>query len=180
MYRVAYSIVFFVGTVAGCTSSPGADQKNKGGEESSPEEVLALWVGTWKGKDVIKPTKSNPKELTWEVSLECKWMLGRQFVEEFGEVPANNHKHRYIVGYDATKKVYRDWLFMSDGTTMQSTGSWDAQTKTMTWKADIGDGSTVVGKTHFIDADAYEWTALGRDKSGKVFLDMHAERRRVK
>ena len=180
MNRHIRSLVFFSLIFTGCggTTEPGNKKKAATPPPQTPTEVLAQWVGTWKGKDYFKRAEWTPKAKSFDVSLKCEWMLGKKFVEERGE--GDGTKWFYIVGYDEKKKTYRDWFFASDGTAMQSTGTWNSKTRTMTWTSDMGDGVTAVGTLRFIGEDQQEWAAVARDKNGKVVLDVGGKRSRVK
>ena len=176
----AYSIVFLSIMLVGC--SPGVTVVHNYQQEQteSPSKVLAQWVGNWQTKVVVKPTKQNPKKSVFTGKIQCQWILNKKFVEEVSVGKNAKIHHRYLLGYDPKKKVYRSWFFASDGTFLESTGTWNAQTKTMTWKTDLRDGTTSNEMHRFIDSDTYEWTSIARDKAGKIILNLYGKHRRIK
>src|SRR5687767_10371585 len=111
-------------------------------QEKTPEaEVLDRWVGTWKTEFVNKAAEWNPKEVKTTGKITCKWVLGGKFVEEAGS-GTNGVEHRVLWWYDTSRKAYRNAYFNSEGNATDATGTWDAKTTTMTWKAEAGPGMT--------------------------------------
>jgi hypothetical protein len=147
-------------------------------EETPESKVLGQWVGTWKTEVVSKPAEWTPKEMKTTGTITCKRILGGKFVEESGSSLAQGMEHRVIWGYDPQRKAYRNWFYDSQGTILEGSGTWDAKTKTMTWKNEAGSGLSGTSTHRFLDADTYEWTYIVKDAGGKVYVDVKGKHTR--
>ena len=76
------------------------------------------------------------------------------------------------VGPPPDLSIYRQWQFLSDGSTAQATGRWDAESKTMTWTDRRPDGVTVITKASFPNPDLQLWTITGTDRSGNTVFEL--------
>ncbi|MFT3881567.1 MAG: DUF1579 family protein [Gemmatales bacterium] len=143
---------------------------------STPEQlVLNRWLGNW--QTTYKQLKPEEKSGTAE-TLTTR-VIGGQFVQE---ATAHSDKmfSRSTITYDAQKQTYRSWWFSSTGQTDESTGTWDADKKTMTWSSTtIGDAKTTV-KQHFKDDDTIEFDVISKDRAGRVVFHMEGKSVRVK
>lgn len=136
---------------------------------------LNNWAGAWMGQ-VEKPTPRppGPSNGEWIVDgryLQQKWKI---------DVDANSPplSATVISTYDVNEKVYRQWQFLSDGSTTQATGKWDEATRTMTWTDRRPDGATVITKASFPNADLQLWTITMTDRQNKIVYEMSGNSKR--
>jgi hypothetical protein len=141
-------------------------------------KVLERLIGTWESDVISKPAEWTPKEVRTKGTLTREWVLNGRFVQEKGGDLQN--PNLCLFTYDVQKKAYRFWLFDSAGTAMELTGHWDEASKTMTWKAELGNGITTSGPMRFVDANTIEWQAVAKDKAGKVYHHMEGKVTRKK
>lgn len=149
-------------------------------EKTAESKILNQWVGTWKTEFVNRVAEWNPKEVKATGAITCKWILGGKFVEEAGFSTSPGVEHRLLWWYDSNRKAYRQAFFSSEGTTLETSGTWNEKTSTMTWQSDAGPGMTAISTHRFLDADTYEWTYIIRDAGGKTHLDMKGKHTRTK
>src|SRR2546426_18095 len=82
--------------------------------------------------------------------------------------------------YEPKKKEFRRWYFGSEGHASESSGQWDEDAKTLTWKGDLGDGITGVSKWRFSDKGTIDWSRVVKDKGGKVYSHVQGKATRQK
>ncbi len=91
-------------------------------------QILQNYVGNW---DV----KVTGNEFTRGEDT-AHWILGGRFLEQSCFIVSENGTNRVeittLYTFDATKKTYRSWTFLSTGATSQADMTWDETTKTMT------------------------------------------------
>lgn len=142
---------------------------------NAEQKVLDRWLGNW--QTTYKQLKPEEKSGTAE-TLTTR-VIGGQFVQE-AAAHSDKSFSRSTITYDAEKKTYRSWWFSSTGQTDESTGTWDADKKTMTWHSTtIGDAKTTV-KQHFKDDDTIEFDVVAKDRAGRVVFHMEGKNVRVK
>jgi hypothetical protein len=146
---------------------------------ATPEQkVLDKWLGSWRSNYKLPKAEWTPEEKIGTAKLTCARVVGGQFVQEKAE-HSDNTSSVLMLTYDAQKKCYRGWWFSSTGQTSESTGNWDADTKTMTWSS-VGDPMfTTTVRHRFVNDDAVEWDVVVRDGAAKVFFRMAGKSARV-
>jgi hypothetical protein len=140
--------------------------------------VLDQFVGTWNTEVTYNPAVATARQERVTGKITSKWVLGGRFVQEEGRSLGSDRDHMVLWSYDPQKKAYRSWFYDSVGSANESQGQWDEKSKTLSWKADLGDGMTYVSRHHFIDKDTYEWDYVVTDKDGKVYMDVHGKHTR--
>ncbi len=70
--------------------------------------------------------------------------------------------------YNADKKLYNAWRADDQGGGMMSTGTWDADSKTLTWAWKDPDGTSYTAPEHFVDADTITWEFIAKNPQGQV------------
>ena len=97
--------------------------------------------------------------------------LGGQYVEyraKTDAVPGHPlDEDLQISTWDVANKVYRHWLFDSEGNRFERTGTWNEASHTLTWRANER-GCTVVIHDRFVSSDRIEWDLARRDPNGKI------------
>jgi hypothetical protein len=163
---------FWIGTLA-LVSLQAADGQDA---PRSPElEVLDRFLGTWKIDMVSKPAEWTKQEVKLTGTTTNEWTLGGRFQIHRAKYSPTHVESVEMLTYDADRKVYRFWHFNSNGIANETTGAWDEKSKTMTFKGDFGNGITSVSKMRFVDKDTREAVMTAKDKSGKVYLDVHVK-----
>ena len=146
--------------------------------DSPEQKVLDKWVGSWRTTYKLPKSEWTPEEKTGTAVLTTSRVIGGRFVQEKSE-HSDKTSGSLIFTYDAQRKAYRGWWFSSAGYTSESSGDWDAVTKTMTWTS-RQDGNTTTTKHHFVDDDNTEWTVLVKDSNGKILFQMEGKSVRAK
>jgi hypothetical protein len=138
---------------------------------ATPEQkVLDRFLGSWRSS-LVRKVEGNPEEYKGTINFTYTRVLGAQFVQEKTEL-SDNTSGMAMFAYDPQKKCYRKWWFGSIGQTAESTGTWDAESKTLRWSFVGESGVTVTTTHHFLDENKFEWEVTSRDKTGKVFYHM--------
>jgi hypothetical protein len=145
------------------------------GQQPPELNLLNRLVGTWHWKVTAKPSEWTKTEVTTTGTLTREWVLKGRFIQELGGTA--DQPTICLWGYDPQKQVYRMWHFGTEGQG-EHEGVWNEATKTMTWKADLGNGITMNGTSIFIDADMDEWKMVAKDKAGKVYLELEGKNKR--
>ena len=137
-------------------------------------QVLDSYVGTW---DCVVTDKATAKESN--SVEERRWSRKGTFVlfENF-DLTAKKESH-YLMTYDPNAKVYRT-CYIDDSITMSLLGTWDARTKTMTWRGKDSNDNRVSGTERFIDEDNLQWSLVGTNPDGKVVGEFSGKQTRRK
>lgn len=166
---VIFALLLLTHTVAADEPGPSKDIP-----ELAP---LSNWAGDWTGR-IEKPAPRSPGPSTGV------WILDGRYLQQTWRIPADGDNPALsatvISTYDVDHKVYRQWAFLSNGTTGQATGQWDAATHTMTWTERKLDGLTVVTRAVFPSPDLQLWTITGTDRAGKTVFEMSGDSKRDK
>lgn len=147
--------------------------------DSPEQKVLDQWLGHWHTSYRILKAEWTPEEKTGTAELVTMRVVGGRFVQEKSE-HSDKTSGSLIFTFDDQKKCYRVWWFSSTGQTSESTGRWDAGTRTMTWTS-VGETrfSTTV-RHRFLDSDTTQWDVTVNDNQGKVLFRMEGKSGRVK
>jgi hypothetical protein len=101
----------------------------------------------------------------------AKWILDGRFVQQTGKLTSEDGtmvlKITTLMTYDKAENVYRMWSFLSDGTTSESSGRWDAKTRTLT-SIRRGGGSTTTTTAKFVENGDEEWLMVTKDQNNQV------------
>ena len=133
-------------------------------------KVLDKLIGDWDFKMVSKVAEWTPNEVQVTGTLTREWILDGRFVQEKGK-QSDGVEALVTFTYDAGRKAYRSWHFSSTGLISQSQGKWDEASESLLFQSDMDNGMTATSTLHIIDNDTHEWTAIVKDKAGKVFFD---------
>ena len=142
------------------------------------DRVLDRWLGTWLSEVIINPCAWVPEGKQLSQIREAKWILNGRFQEV--TVRSDDHEARETQRSEAGGKRYAKWTFDSNGGHGYWTGTWDEESKTMTWKLDFGvvKGTMV---DSFTDEESYRYVTklVLRDAEGKALLDTQSEHTRL-
>lgn len=173
-------ILFLVLAVAlsfGITDTLRADQNE--GMDKMKAEAMAKWqeyatpgeghkvmeqlVGNWDYSLKYWRSPDAPPEESTGIN-DIKWIMGNRFLEMDvrGTSMGQQFEGMGIIGYDNAKKEYvNTWIDTMGTGMMNATGSYDAETKTMTEKGKFTDPITgeqsFKGVTKFIDNDNFTY-----------------------
>lgn len=108
----------------------------------------------------------------------AEWILGGRFLQqtwsiETGDGNVPNMSGTTISTYDTDKNTYRSWQFLSNGSTSESEGKWDAATKTFTWTSTAGEnGVKSVSKSTFGKDGVEQWSITATGSSGETVMSL--------
>lgn len=140
-------------------------------------QVLSHYVGAW---DVVVTSEAAPFS---KGEAAAKWVLDGRFVQQSGRIAsadgANTLRITTVMTYDQNEKTYRMWSFLSNGTTTQSTGKWDAKSRTMTSVQRNGDKTTTT-TARFTDDGSEEWSIVTRNQNKEVVNEFAGKNTRQK
>jgi hypothetical protein len=148
------------------------------GNQVPPEmKVLERLVGTWKSENVVKTAPTTPTASTGVSKTTL--ILGGHFTENRNYSNDGALANINMFSYDARGKVYRQWLFDSNGNTLESTGTWNADNRTLTFTKEQG-GNKGVFSMRFVDDDTVHTNIVWKDAAGKVTFDFEGKATRQK
>ena len=149
--------------------------------DAPPREmkVLRKLVGDWNEETLSKAAEWTPEEVRGKGTAKTNPTLGGRFVlsrtfDSEGKLSCMN-----LLTYDIQRQAYRQWYFGADGATVESSGTWDASTGTLTLENE-NQGITGVFTIRFVDEDTIQWTIVSKDQQGKVYLDIEGKATRQK
>jgi len=137
-------------------------------------QVFADRIGEWTSKWEVRPNIQNREGFTATGQATGKWIHNRHFLRMEGTSTSSKFREESSVlyGYDASKKVYRRWLFTSSGLASEAEGHWDEAKRTMTWKA-LNLPAGVTGTiTEVHEKDRIQTTVLIKRNDGQVLTDL--------
>jgi hypothetical protein len=161
-------------TVLALTALPRMLSADDAPKRSDELQVLDSYVGTW---DCVVTDKTTAKES--KTVEERRWSRKGTFVlfENF-DLTTKKESH-YLMTYDANAKAYRT-CYIDDSTTISLLGTWDARTKSMTWRGKDGEDNRVSGTERFVDKDNLEWSLVFTNPDGKVVAELSGKQTRRK
>ncbi len=147
-------------------TSVGPDVTSENAVSAGPLQQLAWLVGSWRDAEENVNVTSN-----------CAWTRNHRFMLRSFVVQDDDHPElrvSEVIGWDPADRVFRSWVFDSDGGFGQSTwskrnGDWIiSATGTL---ADCGRASAV-NIIHPINDDSYLWSSINRDVDGQMLPDL--------
>jgi hypothetical protein len=144
----------------------------------SPElKVLDHYAGTWQG------TLSSFPGAT--IDIQVAWTLDGKFLRHSLSVSAGSSAGIFemmqMMTFDKAKGVYRSWGFSSTGGSSEAEGTWDPESKTLTWKeSNVAAGTLTVSKAVFTDDDTEDYTSVTTDREDKIVQKLKGQKKRVK
>lgn len=146
---------------------------------------LDHYAGRWDSTMTVKPNAGLPAGATAKGLSTGEWVDGGRFLRQTwtsdgkGGLPAMTGTT--IMTYDPRQRAYRSWSFISTGSILESRGTWDAKTQTMTWIGrDAESGQTSTIRATFAADGTETWTIVDTDQDGKVVSDVSGRNTRRK
>ncbi|MEE8136808.1 MAG: DUF1579 domain-containing protein [Thermodesulfobacteriota bacterium] len=198
-----FLMLFFAFAIAlsfGITNTLAADQNEdmdkmkaeamaKWQEYATPSEghkVMEQLVGNWDYSLKYWTSPHAPPEQSTGTN-DIKWILGNRFLEMDvkGTSMGQPFQGMGIIGYDNAKKEYvNTWIDTMGTGMMNATGSYNAETKTMTEKGTFTDPMTgeqsFKGVTKFIDDNRFNYEMYISNPDGTEFRNMEINYTRKK
>jgi len=166
-----------------------AEYMKKWQEYATPgdgHKVLEQLVGNWDYSLKYWSSPDAPPEESTGTN-DVKWILGNRFLEMDvkGSSMGQPFEGMGILGYDNAKNEYiNTWIDNMGTGMMNATGSYDAETKTLTEAGTYTDPmsgqQSFKGVTKFIDADniTYEMYISGREEKETRVMEINYTRRK--
>ncbi|WP_455379944.1 hypothetical protein [Acidihalobacter prosperus] len=143
-------------------------------------EILNQYVGTWKSDVAFKPSQWFPEGTLWIETNDIQWILDdhlQQMVTSKDEEETNLRIQRY----NEKSNRYELWNIPASGDASYWVGSWDEESKTMTWKyVDFGSGFTGKMMDRLTGEGKGITLIFMEDVHGNVLLDGKIEHTRIK
>jgi hypothetical protein len=150
--------------------------EDNGPSDKVPElKVLDHYAGLWD----TEITSANAPFAKGKVT--AKWVVGGRFLQQTADMEDSPYRFMSLMTYDPGKKRYRTWIFLSDGTTAESEGRWDAKRKVMTSissKDEQGGFSTTTAD--FSEPGVETWKIVYQDGTGNAAGQMSGKNTRTK
>ncbi|MCP4640019.1 MAG: DUF1579 domain-containing protein [bacterium] len=146
-------------------------EREEASEDASRLQALDNYVGEW---DWVTTSEDSPPT---NGHTSAEWILGNRFVRETVSLPnedgMTSREIHILRTYDEGTNTFRAWNFDSDFPVSQSTGTWNAETRTLTSVAGGGgDGIAVTTKSNFAKEGIYEWTIVATNPAGDVVWEV--------
>lgn len=152
--RAVVCLLVFAAVVPPALAETGSDD---------PDGVLRRFLGDWHTEAHLHKTSPPADELVTRGTAECRQTLGGRFFEFRTQVMPAGEADLQVMTYDPASRLYRQWVFSSDGYSHAADGRWDAATSTLEWRGKAGETSFVI-LDHWVSPDRLEWT-LRRTKA---------------
>ena len=149
--------------------------------EQGPAEqrVLERFLGAWETQATIHNLTPTTGEHTTHGKGVCRATLLGRYFEFCTESDSNRQADLQVMTYDSQIRVFRQWVFSSDGYYHEAQGAWNASTATLRWEGKTDRGSFVV-EDHWVSPDRLDWTLRRTDAKGNVTRVIDGSLRRVK
>jgi len=141
-------------------------------------DVLDRFVGKWDTETTIRrPGPPAEEKHTVGRGLCTVTLEGRYYEFRTSTIPPGDSELQ-VMTYDAEAKVFKQWVFASDGYTHAADGTWDPATNTLRWSGKSGANAFVIDD-RFAAPDRLEWTLTRTDAAGQAVQTITGVLRRV-
>ncbi len=150
------------------------------GAQDAELNVLRKYVGKWEATFTVQDGENEMK-----ADVVARWVLGKRYVQQTSTVAGKPGDEAFgimtLMTYDSDAGSYRRWTFTSAGKASEETGTWDAETKTLTWTGeDPKNGNTTTVSATFKEKDEEHWSIVTETSAGKMVSLIAGVNRRVK
>lgn len=101
-------------------------------------DILGQLAGTWEGTLQARSRGTPPREMPSPATMEIRWMLDNYFLESDETFQPGGQitiRSRSVYGYNPHKKYFYRTLFQAgDPREYLAPGTWNAETRTLTFK----------------------------------------------
>jgi hypothetical protein len=136
-------------------------------------------VGTWQEETVFKVAEWTPEETHKKLTSMTNLTLGGRFVVCRAFDSTDKLSHMTIFTYDVREKLFKQWNFDSNGSVVESVGTWDASTEILTLTNETR-GIKSVFTLQYVDKDTFQWGVVSKDQQGKTYLNLQGKSTRQK
>jgi hypothetical protein len=139
------------------------------GPKDWPPEALAVlerFLGTWKTETGMRSYGPTGHVFRTEGQAESRRTLGDRYIEFRSQSVSADRAELQIMTYDAEAKVYRQWLFDSDGYRHTAVGQWNASSSTLRWEGETAETSFVISD-HWKSPVRLEWKLVRKAADGR-------------
>jgi hypothetical protein len=148
-------------------------------ESPAANAVLARFLGDWKTHTHIRRLGTPLREFDTVGKATCQKSLAGRYFEFRSESIPPGESDLQIMTYDDEAKLFRQWVFSSDGYSHEANGSWDAAASTLRWEGKNAESSFVI-IDHWTSADRLEWTLDRKNAAGKTLQTIEGALERIK
>ena len=130
--------------------------------------VLDRFVGRWETEALIRTPGPPAREVRTHGRAVCLRALEGRYVEfRTSSLDPPGNAELQIMTYDPEARIYRQWVFDSEGYRHEALGRWDPATSTLRWEGRV-DGATIVIDDRWVSADRLEWTLARTAADGRL------------
>ena len=129
--------------------------------------VLERFRGSWQTKTQIQHVGPPSREFNTLGKAVCQATLAGKFFEFRSESVPPGESDLQVMTYDKAAKLFRQWVYSSDGYTHTADGTWNAKTSTLRWTGKSADATFVIDD-HWVSADRLEWSLRRTNARGEV------------
>jgi hypothetical protein len=176
--RHALRLLIAVTWISGAVLAPRAAAEAPD-SSADPAALLTRFAGDWKTHTHITHAGPPPREFDTRGTANCHQTLGGRYFEFRSESIPPGESDLQIMTYDEDAKLFRQWVFSSDGYTHTATGTWDAATSTLRWTGKTAD-STFLILDRWTSPDRLDWTLERKNAAGKTLQTIEGTLERVK
>lgn len=143
--------------------TPAIAAENGPAEDVPELKVLNNYAGKWDAAITLKDSQFESGEII------ADWILDGRFLRQTIAIKVANSdkplRMSTMMSYDPDQQRYRFWRFVSNGNVSESSGTWDAKTKTMT---SVGTDHDLTATTtaSFAKDGVEDWKIVVKDASG--------------
>ena len=160
----------------------GAANESRVAKAADPppeQKVLDHLLGNWDQTYTILEAAWTSEREEGTGTASCSRILNGRFIQVKFE-QSGGTTGLILETYDAQRGCYRRWDFNSSGFSAEHTGEWNADAKCMTWTRSLKDGRTSTITDRFVRDDTIEWSAVQKDRNGKVHFRVEGKNTRAK
>jgi Protein of unknown function (DUF1579) len=139
-----------------------------------PAEILQRRVGTWITETTFRKAEWTREDMTTKGEETIDWSLDKNVLVTEGWSKPGDSKSTGLMVYDRQTKQYRSWWFDNKGVIPRgdTTGQWDAQSESLVFRSDLGDGNIQAMKLTFTNKDRIDWMMTIRNQDGRSMMDV--------
>ncbi len=146
------------------------------GQESTapPPEMKPLkrLVGTWN----VEQENNVPEQTRVNYVLKGQPILGGRFIQQMGADQDEAEPTQIgMYTYDANKRNYRFWFFMSSGFFTEFTGTWDESSQAFTFTNKSPGGGMTTITDRFLNESTFVFSMINRSAGGDIVYQMEGK-----
>jgi hypothetical protein len=168
---VAVAVLFVSLTCCGTTVAPPVGPV---ATITSLDPLIGTWEKTW----TEYPAAWTESESTKSGTHTWDWILSNSHLRELGK-DSDGTEYLSVWSYDESVRGFKVSTFQSSGRTLQTIGSWDAESNTFRATGDLGNGITMTITYALKSEDSLEFSFTAKDSQGNLYYDLKGTGKRV-